>query len=55
VLEDAQERYESGAWLRLPDGATFDAHAPAGCLLYVKRGGVAQLRDERDGGAAADR
>ena len=45
ALEDAEGRYQAGAWLRLPDGATLDAHAPGGCILYAKRGAVSTLRE----------
>jgi len=48
VLEDAEGRYEAGAWLRLPDGAKLAARSPEGCLLYVKSGAVSSLRDARD-------
>ncbi|HEX7080393.1 MAG TPA: cupin domain-containing protein [Gammaproteobacteria bacterium] len=36
------------AWLRLPAGATHTPFTATGCTLYVKRGGLAYLRDGRD-------
>jgi anti-sigma factor ChrR (cupin superfamily) len=44
TFEDADGRFEPGAWLRLPDGATLDAHTTTGCELYVKSGAVSGLR-----------
>ncbi len=49
ALEDSGGRFERGAWLRLPDGDTLDAHSRDGCTLYVKAGGVASLRGARAG------
>ena len=43
-FEDAEGRYEAGAWLRLPDGAALDAHSVEGCMLYAKSGAVGSLR-----------
>lgn len=43
-LEDPHGRYPKGSWLRLPDGATFDARSSEGCLLYVKAGALPTLR-----------
>ena len=43
-LEDEQGRYAAGSWLRLPPGARHRPRSAAGCLLYVKVGGVASLR-----------
>ena len=47
-FEDAEGRYDAGAWLRLPDGANLDAHSEEGCVLYVKQGAVSALRDEKE-------
>jgi hypothetical protein len=47
-LEDAEGRYEAGAWLRLPDGAKLDARSHDGCILYVKSGAVSSLYEARD-------
>jgi hypothetical protein len=47
-FEDAEGRYDAGAWLRLPDGAKLDAHSQEGCVLYVKQGAVSALRDEKE-------
>jgi anti-sigma factor ChrR (cupin superfamily) len=44
ALEDDRGRYEVGTWLRLPDGARHAPRSGEGCLLYVKTGGVVQLR-----------
>ncbi len=44
AVEDTHGAYAAGTWLRLPDGDALDARSPAGCLLYVKAGGVASLR-----------
>ena len=44
AFSDEEGTYAAGTWLRLPEGAS---HAPAsteGCVLYVKRGGLAYLR-----------
>ena len=44
AFRDDDGAYESGTWLRLPPGS---AHRPAtdeGCTVYVKTGGVAELR-----------
>jgi anti-sigma factor ChrR (cupin superfamily) len=43
-LADEAGRYETGAWLRLPAGATQSPFSGAGCELYVKAGGVRALR-----------
>lgn len=34
----------AGTWLRLPDGARFEARSPSGCLLYMKCGALPSLR-----------
>lgn len=52
---DGEFRDETGvhgthSWLRLPAGATHSPSTAAGCTLYVKRGGLAYLRDARDEG-----
>ena len=44
ALEDALGSYPTGTWLRLPDGASHRPSSAAGCLLYVKTGGVSSLR-----------
>lgn len=51
---DGKFRDESGehgaySWLRLPAGATHMPSTGPGCTLYVKRGGLAYLRDARGG------
>ncbi|MFO7285644.1 MAG: cupin domain-containing protein [Gammaproteobacteria bacterium] len=48
AFTDEHGRHGMHAWLRLPRGG---AHTPAtetGCTLYIKRGGLAYLRDAAD-------
>ena len=47
-LADLRERYERGAWMRLPAGDSFEVSSEAGCMLYVKEGAVAWLRSEAE-------
>jgi anti-sigma factor ChrR (cupin superfamily) len=42
-LEDELGSHVSGAWLRLPPGASHAAHTDEGCVVYVKRGGLLLL------------
>ena len=37
-IEDAQGRYETGSWIRMPPRSGHSLRSPAGCLLYAKRG-----------------
>ena len=46
ALEDLERRYGPGAWCRLPDGDSWDAHSREGCIAYVKAGGVTSLRGD---------
>ena len=41
---DDDGRYEQGAWLRLPIGGSHAPGTTEGCTLYVKTGGLADLR-----------
>jgi anti-sigma factor ChrR (cupin superfamily) len=43
-LEDDEGIYPTHAWLRLPAGAAHRPRSPEGCTLYVKRGGLRDLR-----------
>jgi anti-sigma factor ChrR (cupin superfamily) len=43
-FQDEVGSYREGTWLRLPAGGSHEASSPAGCELYVKRGGVSALR-----------
>lgn len=45
-LEDEAGVYPRGTWLRLPPGARHQPAASGGCILYVKAGGVAELRSD---------
>ncbi len=47
---DDSGRYPAGSWLRLPAGALHHPRSDGGCELYVKRGGVAGLRDAGEDG-----
>lgn len=42
---DESGTHGTHAWLRLPAGATHAPSTAGGCTLYVKRGGLAYLRD----------
>ncbi|HEU4618878.1 MAG TPA: cupin domain-containing protein [Gammaproteobacteria bacterium] len=41
---DENGAYSRGCWLRLPAGTMHRPRSPAGCILYVKRGGLPYLR-----------
>lgn len=43
-FEDAEGSYPPGSWLRLPAGATLDARTGSGCVVYLKTGALATLR-----------
>ncbi len=43
---DEQGNYGLHTWLRLPPGAGHRPISPQGCLVYIKTGGVAQLRHD---------
>jgi anti-sigma factor ChrR (cupin superfamily) len=43
-FSDEQGSYGSGTWLRFPPGAGHRPKSARGCTLYVKRGGLAYLR-----------
>ena len=43
-FRDAEGTYEVGSWLRLPDGFEQRPATVSGCTLYVKSGGVSELR-----------
>jgi anti-sigma factor ChrR (cupin superfamily) len=47
-LADETGRFGTGAWLRLPAGAAHEPRTDGGCTLYVKRNGLAYLRDGSD-------
>ena len=42
---DGSERFDVGSWLRLPPGGSCRPHSEEGCVVYLKEGGVATLRD----------
>ncbi len=44
-FEDEADGYAAGSWLRLPAGGSHAPRTREGCVLYVKRGGLAGLRD----------
>lgn len=46
-LRDEHGSHGPGTWLRLPAGAVHHPRSDAGCVLYVKRAGLAYLRDAR--------
>jgi anti-sigma factor ChrR (cupin superfamily) len=46
TFSDENGSYGSGHWLRFPVGAGHRPHTDSGCVLYVKRGGLAYLRSE---------
>jgi anti-sigma factor ChrR (cupin superfamily) len=43
-LEDEDDRYSAGCWLRFPAGASHRPMTSCGCTLYTKLGGLAYLR-----------
>ena len=45
TLEDDEGSYAAGCWLRLPAGASHRPRSTHGCTVYVKRSGLAYLRD----------
>ena len=44
ALADEAGEYGPGTWLRLPVGATHRPRSPSGCELWVKYGGLPNLR-----------
>jgi anti-sigma factor ChrR (cupin superfamily) len=44
ALEDETGRFGAGAWLRFPVGSRHAPKTTAGCVLYIKEGGLAYLR-----------
>lgn len=44
ALIESGEELGAGSWLRLPVGSKLDASTRAGCLLYIKTGGLPALR-----------
>ena len=45
VFADAQGVYDKGTWLRLPEGAAHVPRTEEGCIVYIKEGGFAYLRE----------
>ena len=43
-FKEGGECFEEGSWLRLPMGSRLIASAGEGCVVYLKAGGVAELR-----------
>ena len=48
AFEDENGSHPEGAWLRLPVGSKQHPRSRHGCTVYVKEGGVADLRSARD-------
>ena len=47
-FEDEQGHYGAGTWMRLPDASVQHAGSRAGCILYIKEGGLAYLKSATD-------
>jgi anti-sigma factor ChrR (cupin superfamily) len=47
-LEDEQGHHGAGTWMRLPAASVHHAGSRAGCVLYVKEGGLAYLKSASD-------
>lgn len=45
ALEDGEGGYLRGTWLRFPVGSTHHPSSRSGCVVYVKTGGLAYLRE----------
>ena len=48
-LRDETGRFGAGTWLRLPVGARHRPATTAGCVLYIKEGGLAYLTNDKGG------
>lgn len=55
-LDDEDDSYEAGAWLRLPPGGSHAPSSAEGCTYYVKRGHLAEMiATGEDSQVASDR
>jgi anti-sigma factor ChrR (cupin superfamily) len=48
-FEDEAGRFGAGTWLRLPVGSRHRPATAAGCVLYIKEGGLAYLTNDTGG------
>ena len=48
-LEDEDDGYPAGAWLRLPPGSAHAPRSAEGCICYVKRGHLADMAPPAEG------
>jgi anti-sigma factor ChrR (cupin superfamily) len=48
-FSDENGSYEAGHWLRFPVGAGHRPQTDSGCTLYIKRGGLSDLRSDKGG------
>jgi anti-sigma factor ChrR (cupin superfamily) len=48
IFSDENGHYEPGHWLRFPVGAEHQPYSDTGCVVYIKRGGLAYLRSDEN-------